>query len=419
MADFKQAATVIRGTLGADDVQSAKQIIDMTPGLQRLYRNIDPLFRIYNALSRNRRATNPKINWLLKDEFPRWWYLTTSVAASATAGATVTLIPAFTAGGSADTKAFAVGDVIQYPNGVVSATHTNTGVVTTVNAGVSIVVDPIGYASNGSSVDKKLTATTAGDKIVILHMAAEEYSQSPTAKVVQDTTEWNYVNFLRVPYIIGNIEKDVSQYSGPERTERREEMMRLIRLEAESNIIWGERYKIDTGAGSAGTQYFGRGFWEYIRAGAGANILSNWTAGFTEADLDEYLVQGPCKAGYGSDRRIWFMSTELYLKMTELMKKKVGNLPEKNMFGLTFESYRAPGGKEVLIREHHLFSDDHEGKGLIVDPSYAEVRPYGTQGTIRLLTDIQENDRAGIKDEWQVIFGLQLNRIEPHGIQTP
>lgn len=419
MADFKQAATVLTGTLGADDVQSAKQIIDMTPGLQRLYKNIDPLFRIYNALSRGRTATNPKFNWLLKDEFPRWWYLTTSVAESASAGATVVLKPAATAGGSVVTKGFSVGDVVQYPNGTMNDSYTNIGVVSAISAGTSITVDPIGYASNGTSSDKKFPATTSGDKIVLLHMAAEEYSQSPTAKVVQDTTEWNYVNFLRVPYIIGNIEKDVSQYSGPERTERREETMRLIRIEAESNLIFGERYKIDTGAGSYGTQYFGRGFWEYIRNGAGTNILHNWTAGFTESDLDEYLVQGPCKAGYGSDTRLWFMSTELYLKMTELMKKKVGNLPEKNMFGLTFEQYKAPGGKSVLIREHHLFSDDHEGKGLIVDPSYAEIRPYGSQGTIRLLTDIQENDRAGIKDEWQVIFGLQVSRQEPHGIQMP
>ena len=416
MADLAQASTVLTGTLGVEDVLSSKQIIDMTPGLQKLYKEIDPMFRIFNALPKGRTAKNPKINWHRKDEFPRWSYLTTTVGAGASAGATVTLIPSLTSGGSVDTTPFKVGDVVQVPNATMSAANTNVGVVTTVNAGVSIVVDPIGYASNGSSTDKTFSATTSGDQIEILHDASEEYSQSPTAKVVKDTAEWNYVTFLRAPYIIGNIEMDVAQYTGPERMERREETMREIRKGAESALLWGDRY---VKAGTNGQQYFMRGLWEFVRQGAGSNILSNWTAGLTESQLDEYLVNGPCKAGYGGSTRLLFCSSSLYLKLTELMKAKTGNLPEKNVFGLTFEQYKAPGGKSVLIREHHLLSNDHEGKGVVIDPTEANIRPYGTQGTIRLLENIQENDRAGIKDEWQVIFSLEVSRSEPHGIITP
>lgn len=416
MADLVQASSVIRGTIGVDDVLAAKQVIDMTPELNNLYRSIDPLFRIFNQLPKEKVATNVKINWLRKDLFPRWHYLTTSVGASATNGATVTLIPARTAGGSADTDAFAVGDVVMVPNGTMSSTHSNIGVVTTVNSGTSIVVDPIGYQSDGSSTDKKFTATTAGDQIHIVSNANEEYSQSPTAKVVKDTSEWNYITFLRHPYIVGNLQMDTKNYSGPERNERREETMREIRISAEADLIFGDRY---AKSGTNGHQYFMRGLWEFVRVGAGQNILSGWSGGLNISQLDQYLVEGPCKSGYGGDTRMLFCSTSLYLKLTELMKAKVGNLPEKSAFGLSFEQYKAPGGKTVLIREHHLFSNDHEGKGLIVDPTVVKLRPFGSQGTIRLLEGIQENDRAGIKDEWQVIFSTQVDRIEPLGIITP
>lgn len=417
--DFVGASNVITGTIGIDDVQSAKQVIDMSKVLHHRYMDIDPLFRIFNMIEKGPVTRNPKINWLRKELFPREFFLTTDVSASASAGATVALIPALTAGGSVNTDVFKVGDVIQVPAGTMSSTHTNIGVITAVTASTSITVDPIGYDSDGASTDKKFTATTTGQRIHLLHDASEEYSQSPTAKVVKDDTEWNYIHFQRYPYIIGNLQMDQENYTGPERAERREETMKEIRINAEMALLFGERYKKATGAGGNGAQYFMRGLWEYIRNGAGSNIYNGWTSGFTEADLDEYLVTGPCRAGYGSNVRLLFASSELYLKLTELMKKKVGNLPEKNKFGLSFESYRAPGGKEVLIREHHLFTGDREGQGIVVDPGSAMVRGYGTQGTIRLLENIQENDRAGLKDEWQVIFSLQVPRVEPHGYITP
>ena len=92
--------------------------------------------------------------------------------------------------------------------------------------------------------------------------------------------------------------------------------------------------------------------------------------------------------------------------------------PATEKFGLQFVKYLAPNGITYWMYQHHLFSDDFAGYGLIVDPMAARIRPYGTQGVLRLLTDIQENDRAGVADEWQIIFSLEVSRIEPHGYQT-
>jgi len=89
--------------------------------------------------------------------------------------------------------------------------------------------------------------------------------------------------------------------------------------------------------------------------------------------------------------------------------------PQKGTLGLAITKYQAPNGKIINITQHYALSDDHEGSGLIVDMKYARLRPYGTKGAFRYLTDQQENDRAGIADEWQIIASLEVPRVEPHG----
>ena len=64
--------------------------------------------------------------------------------------------------------------------------------------------------------------------------------------------------------------------------------------------------------------------------------------------------------------------------------------------------------------KHDLFVEAYAGSGLIVDPTAVKQRPYGTQGSFRHLTNIQENDRAGVADEWQIIQSVEVSRFEPH-----
>jgi hypothetical protein len=402
-------ATVLQGTLGVEDVLAGKSIRDVTAGLNYLYPNLSPIFRVMVNLPSGRVATNPKVEWTQKDHLPRWDTLTTTVA-EGTAGAAVVLIPT---GNLTKDEYFKVGDVIEVPTRPMAATVTNKGYVTAVSADTSVTVKPVGWQSNADAgTAMKFTATDATDKIHIISDASDEYSQKPTPKVTLDVQEFNYIQFLRAPYIIGNINMDVKKYTGPERTERREETHRDIRIQAEELIVRGDRGYI---AGSAGRKYFMRGFHEFIRQGAGSNILNNWSSGLTEGQLFEYLVKGP--GMYGGDTKLWFMSNDLYLKVYELASAKQRIQGEVTKLGLRFQVLLAPDGKRYLMRRHHLFVETHAGFGLIVDPQYARLRPYGTQGVMRLLTEIQENDRAGIADEWQVIFSLEVDRIEPHGYQ--
>lgn len=404
-------ATVLTGTLGVEDVLANKKVRDVTPGLQHLYKDISPLFRVFNALPSGKAATNEKVEWTTKDLIPRWGYLTTAVEDSASAGATVTLIPALTEGGSADTTLMKVGDVVEVPSvSDANDSYTNIGVVTTVNAATSIVVDPIGWDENDGSTSTYFVATAINDMIHVISDASEEYSQKPAMKVTQDAQVSNYIQFLRAPYIIGNIQMDAKNYTGPERAERREETYKDIRIQAEELTIHGRRYYID---GTNGRQFFMGGVKRYITDGGGDNVLTNWSAGLTEADWDEYLVKGP--GMYGGKRKLLFASADLFLKINSFAKSKERILGKVTMFGIEFTQYLAPDNTTYLMYKHDLFINDYAGAGLIVDPTAIKKRPYGSQGTMRQLTNIQENDRAGIADEWQIIYSIEVSRFEPHG----
>jgi hypothetical protein len=406
------ATTVLTGALGVEDVLAGKDILDVTPGLQHLYKDISPLFRVFNALPKGPTATNEKIIWTQKDLVPKWDTLTTDVGASASAGATVTLIP--TGDGTSKTAHFGVYDLVEVPGRPESSGYSNIGRVTTVTANTSIVVDPIGWVSDSiAGTEKKFVATFIGDEIHRISNASEEYSQKPAMKVTKDVQAWNYIQFLRAPYIVGNINMDKKKYTGPERAERREETYKDVRIQAEDLLIHGKRYYVD---GTNGRQFFMQGIKRYLVDGAGDNLLTNWSAGLNESQLDEYLVKGP--GMYGSTTKLWFLSSDLFLKINELAKNKERIMGQVEKFGLTFTKYLAPDNVTYLMYRHHGFTNAYAGAGLIVDPMYARIRPYGTQGTMRLLTNIQENDRAGIADEWQIIFSLEVDRIEPHGWQT-
>ncbi len=397
------AASQITGTLGVEDVLQGKQIRDVSKGLYMIVddNHLSPFVAVTakNAISKGMVARNPKFEWTRKDIFPRWDTISGVTTAS---GAAIVVTPSHI-------DYYKVGDEIELPGLTITATQTRTGVITAKST--TITVSAVGFQSDGSTALVFPTVTT-GMNIHLLSDASDEYSLMPGAKVVQDTQEHNFVQFLRVPYIIGNLENEMAQYTGSERAERRAETFREIKMSFEKVLLFGERGYV---AGTTGRKYFSRGMRSSIEKAAGDNIL-DWSGGLTEAQLDDYLLSGPCK--WGSQRKYWFMSTDLFLKVVELAKAKERIVSNKiNSLGLAVLEYLAPNGKRLFLHQHYMFEEGYEGAGMIIDPDYVKIRPYGTQGTIKLHTEIQPNDAAGLADEWRVIAGLQVDRTEPHGYQ--
>lgn len=393
--------TVLTGTLGTEDVNSAKQVRDVSKRLHYKYQDLGPLTALLMKMPKGRKATNPKVEWLRNDKLPRWDGIASISVAS---GATLTLV-------ADNISYFKVGDLVEIADLSYTATQTNVGVVTTKTTGTStLIITAVGWQSNLAASAATFPTTSAGQRLHIITDASEEYSQSPAMKVLQVANEWNNIGFKRAPFIVGNIQEDQKNYSGPERKQRKKETHDDIRIQFEEDLFHGERYYRD---GTNGRQFFMRGFKRYLRQAGGQNVWQ-YNGNFTEAQLDEALLKGPCQASIGSQRRFWFMGADLYLKVLAIGKAKERIVGQKTILGQNFQIYLAPGGIRIFMTVHHLMTDVYAGSGLLVDPTRARIRPYGTQGVFRYLENIQENDRAGTKDEWQIIGSLELDRVDPH-----
>jgi len=390
--------TVLTGTLGVEDVLQNKQVRDVSKGLYHKYLDLNPLTALLMKMPKGRTAYNPKVFWHRQDLLPRWDVISAVTTAS---GATVVFTPT-------TVDRFKLGDVVEIPQLSPGATETNIGVVTTLATTVTLTA--VGWQSNLAATASTFPTITGGMNAHIINDSSEEYSQKPAMKVNKVAEEWNHIHFSRVPYVIGNIEEEVKQYTGDERPSRRTETYKDIRIQTEENMFHGERYYRD---GTNGRQFFARGFRRFIQQGAGVNIL-DWSSGLTESNFDEFLQKGCCKAGIGSSVRFGFFSDNLCLRLNEIGKAKQRIVEGgTTVLGMHFNTYVAPNGTRLHYRDHHLMVEDYENAGLIIDPTRARIRPYGTQGVMRLLTDIQENDRAGVADEWQIIYSLEIDRIEP------
>ena len=86
------------------------------------------------------------------------------------------------------------------------------------------------------------------------------------------------------------------------------------------------------------------------------------------------------------------------------------------ILGVTYTRLQMPNNHTLYLYTHPLFEEVYEGAGVIVDREYFRLIPYGDNAMFTFHEDIQENDRAGQANEWQIICTCEPRMIEPHGI---
>lgn len=409
------ATTVKQGVLGIDDVNTDKQIRDVRKGLFRLYEqnNLKPIvailgYALYQSQDKGAPtiATNPKIEWTMGDLLPRH----DTISSGASAGATVQIT--FTT-----PKAWVIGDMVEFPDVAYTSSLSNMGIITAYNSTTGVgTLYPVGRESDTTpdGTAKTFPAIPTGTRVMHVSQNAEEYSQMPTPKYPYKTMAWNLITFKRVPYKIGNIEYEQAQYTGTQLSESKDDTYIEIQRQMESDLIWSERDKWTEAHASTsqGARYATRGMKRWVETSGGDNVL-DWSDGLTESKFDEYLEYGPCR--YGSQKKYGFFGTELFLKINEWAKAKERIVGEVDILGISFMKYRAPGGRIIYMHNHHLFDGPYKGGGLIMDPAFIKMIPYGRKGALRELTNQQENDRAGYAGEWQALYSIMVKRVEPHG----
>ena len=385
------AETTIVGALGVDDVNTSKQARDVTRGLYEVYddNHLAPMLAFSSATARGRVARNYKIEWHKKDLFPRWDVIVTGSALGTTASIVIT-----------NANYFAVGDSLDFPDATwTSGTYTTQGYVYAKST-TTLTIHPVG--------ETQLPALVAGTRVHNMSNSSEDYSAMPTSKVVKDDNEYNYIQFMREPFKVGLIQEGMDQYTGSEEEERKNEKGRNIKMSWERQMIFGDRDK-KTGPGGE-TIFFMRGLKKQIEADAGNNIL-DWSAGLTQSQFNEWLIEGPAKFG---SKKVLYCSSDLFNKIHDLWLAKERTALETNVMGVDIMRYRAPGGKIISLVHHHMFEQAYEGAGILVDHMFADLRPYSKNGAFQYHPDIQAPDIAGMANEWRIIASMEWGRSEPH-----
>lgn len=274
------AADQITGFVGVDTDISGKHVRDVDAGFYELVdqNNLHPFIAVAAKLASGRTAKNYKVEWTRKDIFPHWDTVATGFAAGA-ADTDCTVVVT-------DADLFKVGDVVEFPEATVAAAKINQAVVTAKST-VTLTIHPID-AAYGCAV------VATGERIHNLSDSSSEYSVMPGIKLVKDTQEWNYVHFMRVPYAAGIFQMGTQQYTGEELTERQDETFKEIKMQYERQAIWGERGKYTDS--TYGVKLFMRGIVTSINVADGDNIL-DISSGLTEAQFDEWFIEGPGKFG--------------------------------------------------------------------------------------------------------------------------
>lgn len=390
---------VISGVIDVDDVNSSQQARNVTLGLNYYWNESQEASLI--AFSSKRgilpAATNVKHEWHESSDFPLWDTTTTTVAT----GATPVIIVS-------NANFHQVDDILEFTDVTPSGTVSNQAIITA-KSGTSMTLAPIGTGM------LTVVATPSGTRIYNFTSTSAELSTTPGTKSVQHVNGFNYPIFLRVNYGLGVFEIGTKHYTGPDPLmTRRKEARRRIKKAFNRSVIFGKRDTF-TDSTSSRPQFMVGGAREFIDSNASENVL-DWSSGLTERDLDEYLIEGPLRAGSG--HRTWHASSELFNEVHQLWKgKEQTNGPNTTTFGVNITRYLAPGGKIVDLINDENFTDGYEGFGLMVDHESFKLVPFAEEGLFQWHPNMQAQDVAGVIHEFRIIGTVQVSRAEHLGYQ--
>jgi hypothetical protein len=85
---------------------------------------------------------------------------------------------------------------------------------------------------------------------------------------------------------------------------------------------------------------------------------------------------------------------------------------------LNFVQYNAPNGDTINITQHKKLVKSYEGAFFMADPMYIDFVPFSSLGAFQYHENIQDNDLAGVANEYRILFTLRTRFTDWHAIGT-
>jgi len=372
-------------------VDSDRRAIDIASDIAQLMPEATPFLTILMK-ARKVPVNSQEFIWYDQDE-QSWW---TELASSYSAGTAHT----------SDTISVADASFLRKKDLIKNASTGEIMRITDIS-GTTLTVDRgYGYDSAASSGTDAVASTGSDDNIMRLSNAMEENSNAPGSYSTQPTKLWNLVHTFRTPFDSSLANQLEAKRAGEDpRTRLRKQKVIEHRLDIEKQITFGERYEdLTNNIRTTG------GFIQYINSNS-YDVDSTNGGILTEAEWENFCEMA---FDWGSPTKLFVTSPRVGSIINQFAAGRIDTTSEQETYGMKLAKYISFHGN-VILATSKLFKKDYADTGLMIDIENIDYRPFGGMDS-KLMTNIQDNDLLGWKDEYVTMAGLRVRKEKTHSI---
>lgn len=341
---------------------------------------------------RRKPTGNQKFEWVTSSLLPRT--------------DTVTLV-----GGAANEDNITVGDSTLYQVGTKFVVD-STGEVVIVDSIASSQVDVTKIGSGNITAASSATVHFLGDSF-------EQGSSSATAKSVNKTFPYNYVEIFKKSVHEAESQQATSEYGPDDWNRNKMDRMAEFKMDLEANFLFGIRDDNTGFQNGTFTQYHTGG----VVIDSSANYIS---AQYDYTTLTEALFFDTFLAGWfskGSNRKRLYAGASLLTTINNFSKVKQQTAVSDEVYGVRIKSIKSEFGDVELVWHPMLEGSVYSGYGVGLDMGrdYVKYRYLAANGKSRDLgfrdytspTFAEQDSRKG---EWLGEIGWEIQGSEYHAL---
>ena len=364
----------------------ARLVVDMRNTIAQLEPDESPFITFLRASKKNTRvAHNPKFEWMEDSLTPNGSTLATAIAATSTTSVVVA---------SGDGVLFKAGDIIMASTEAMLVTGVSSDTLT---------------VTRGFGGTTALASIALNTPIYIISNVHPENDTSPAALSTKPEEKYNYTQIFRTSVQLSNTADKTKMYGGADRGYQRSKALLEHKREIAKAFYAGRRF-IDTSTYAKRATGGLFSFLTQTQAFAAAGTA------LTYANFDEYVAQKVFR--YGSKQKLLIAGPKLSTVINMwALNKVVTDVSTDAAFGMRVKKLYTSYGDLMVVYDPLLADLGHPDYGIVIDTNNINYVHLDGRDT-KLYTNIQENDRDGIKDEYLTECGLEVRLPKTHMLIT-
>lgn len=361
---------------------SERLVIDMSEDIALLQPSAAPLTVLLTRLRKTRTVTNPKFEWMEDDLLP--WIDAINNATGYDTAATTLVVD--------NAQYFAEGDIVHVPrtgeNMRVTGKDVTTNTITVVR----------GWGSTPAALQDN-------DTLLILGPAMQEGGVARKPLIQNPVPKYNFTEIFKHTVGVTRTQMNTKVY-GPKELARQHRLKGIEHKIAIERAFWfGTRHIAYAPDGQAIRSTGGILYW----------LKDNvWDCGGapTEQDFNKWLED---VFRYGSDTKVLFASPRWCTTIDGWGRDKLQTTPSSREIGIAIKEYNSTHGRLLIVKEPLFTGAVYGGMAVALDLDLISRCPLEGSDT-QILTNRQENDRDGRKDEIITEVGIEVRLSPAHGI---